>query len=355
VPVASFTISKLSWLHRCEPDAWERLRRVLLPHDYVTHRLTGNHTTDRGDASGTGYWSPADGRYRYDLLALVDDARDWAQALPDVMDPHSDVGTTTLEATEALGLRRAPLVAPGTGDNMAAALGTALEPGDVAVSIGTSGTIYAVADQPSADPSGAVAGFADASGRYLPLVCTLNATKVVDTMAALLGVDRGELERLASNCEPGAGGVSVVPYFAGERTPNRPDATGTIVGLRTDAAREQLARAAFEGVVCGLLEGLDALVDVGVPVGGRLVLVGGGSRSPVFRRVMADLAQREVSVPAGDEHVATGACVQAASILQRARFDDVGRAWGLRGASLVAPQHTIDHEGIRAAYAAARG
>jgi xylulokinase len=262
----------------------------------------------------------------------------------------------TRDAAEAFGLRRTPVVAPGTGDNMAAALGVGLEPGDVAISLGTSGTIHAVAEQPSADPTGAVAGFADATGRFLPLVCTLNATQVTDTMAALLGVDHDALDRLASTCEPGAHGVTLVPYFAGERTPNRPDATGTIVGLRTDVTREQIARAAFEGVVCGLLEGLDALAAADVPVdGGRLVLVGGGARSVAYRRIVADLAQREVTIPSGDEHVATGACVQAAAVLLGTPFDEVARAWGLHSASLVTPQSTVDHAAIRAAYAAARG
>jgi xylulokinase len=356
VPVASFTITKLSWLHRNEPDAWKQLRRVLLPHDYLTHRLTGLHTTDRGDASGTGYWSPAEDAYRPDLLAIVDADRDWARVLPEVLDPRAEVAKLASDAADALGLRGAPLVAPGTGDNMAAALGVGLELGDVAISIGTSGTIYAVAEQPAADPTGAVAGFADATGRFLPLVCTLNATRVTDTVAALLGVDHQGLDRLASACEAGAGGVTLVPYFAGERTPNRPEATGTIVGLRTDVTREQLARAAFDGVVCGLLEGLDALSTAGVAVeDGRLVLTGGGARSPAFRQIIADLSQREVSVSAGDEHVATGACIQAAAVVGGTPFDDVARAWGVRGASLVTPRQAVDHEGIRAAYAAARG
>jgi xylulokinase len=179
---------------------------------------------------------------------------------------------------------------------------------------------------------------------------------VTDWVAALLGVDHDGLDALASISAPGAGGLTVVPYLAGERTPNRPHATGALVGLRREATREQVARAAYEGVVCGLLEGLDALTASGAPVAsGRLLLVGGGARSPIYRQVVADLTQREVSVPAAEEHVALGACVQATVTLQGGTFAEVAAAWGLRTASLVTPQPTVDHEGIRAAYAAARG
>ena len=168
-------------------------------------------------------------------------------------------GSITSQASEALGLRGAIVCGPGTGDNMAAALGIGLRPGDVALSIGTSGTVYTVSDTPTADPSGVVAGFADATGRFLPLVCTLNATLVTDAFARLLAVDTETLDELALRAPAGADGVVVVPYLDGERTPNRPDATGSVAGIRTDTGREDLARAAFEGVVCGLLDGLDAL------------------------------------------------------------------------------------------------
>jgi xylulokinase len=187
VPVAAFTVTKLSWLHRSEPDAWARLGWVLLPHDWMTYRLTGNHVTDRGDASGTGYWSAAEGAYRWDLLSIIDGARDWSESVPRVLGPLDWAGEWN-----------GAIVGPGTGDNMAAALGLALRPGDVAISIGTSGTAYTVSDTPTHDPSGSIAGFADASGRFLPLACTLNATKVTEAVRRLLGVSYAELEVLAS-------------------------------------------------------------------------------------------------------------------------------------------------------------
>jgi xylulokinase len=185
-------------------------------------------------------------------------------------------------------------------------------------------------------------------------VCTLNATKVTDAFARLLGTDHAGLDVLAAGAEPGAAGVVLVPYLDGERTPDLPDATGTLAGLRGDVTREQVARAAYEGVVCGLLDGLDALRAAGVDVdGGRLLLVGGGRRSPVYRQVVADLAQRALTVPESGELVALGACVQAAARLSGVAIADVQAAWGLGTGAEVEPSITEDHAtAIRTAYAA---
>jgi len=343
VPVAAFTITKLSWLHRVEPEAWARLDRVVLPHDWLTSRFTGRFVTDRGDASGTGYWSPAQGAYRWDLLAIVDRDRDWTTAVPEVLGP-----------TGAAGTWHGAVVGPGTGDNMAAALGVGLRRGDVVISLGTSGTVYALSEAPTADGSGAVAGFADASGRFLPLVCTLNATKVTDAAARLLGVDHGAFDALALAAPAGSGGLTLLPYLDGERTPNRPRATGVLAGLRSDVSREAFARAAVEGVVCGLLDGLEALAAQ-APTGGRVLLVGGGARSAAFRRVVADLLGREVEVPGGGEHVALGACVQAAAVLHGVDPLDVAASWGLGAGEVLEPGPAAsDADAVRAAYRARR-
>lgn len=342
VPVASFTVTKLSWLHRSEPEAWARLAHVLLPHDWLTMQLTGELVTDRGDASGTGYWSPATGEYRWDLLGIVDRDRDWTDVVPEVLDPLAAAGTW-----------RGATVAAGTGDNMAAALGLGLRPGDVVISLGTSGVVSAVSDRPTADASGLVAGFADATGRYLPLVCTLNATKVTEWVRALLGVDHDRFDALALDAEPGAGGLTLLPYFDGERTPNRPAATGVLGGIRSATTPAQLARAAVEGVACSLLDAFDALA-AHVPVDGRVFLVGGGARSAAYRQVLADLLDRPLLLPGNDEAVATGACVQAAALLEQIEPADVAARW----AATSAPVATVTPgagraaaEQIRAAYA----
>jgi len=343
VPLASFTISKLAWLARCEADVLARTAAVLLPHDWLTFCLTGRQTTDRGDASGTGYWSPSDGKYRPDLLALVEKRTDWEAALPRVLGPRDAAGEWA--GTGAV-------VGPGTGDNMAAAVGLGLRPGDLVLSFGTSGTAFAVSERPSADPSGTVAGFADATGRFLPLVCTLNATKVTDAVARLLGVDAQRFDALALAAAPGAGGVVLVPHFDGERTPNRPAATGALTGLRSDATAAEIARAAVEGVVCNLLEGVGALDAF--DQGGRVFVIGGGARSPAYRQIVADLTGRAVVVPHEDELVACGAAVQAAAVLHGCDFDDLAAAWSLGTGDVIEPDTTIDRAAIRAAYADAR-
>ena len=299
VPVASFTVTKLRWLARHEPDAVARTASVCLPHDYLTWRLTGELTTDRGDASGTGYWSPADGAYRPDLLEL---ATGRVPELPRVLGPAEPAGRTSSGV----------LVSAGTGDNMAAALGLGSRPGDVVVSLGTSGTVFTCSERPSADADGAVAGFADATGRFLPLVCTLNAARVLDAAARLLGVGHEELSRLALSAPPGAGGLVLVPYLEGERTPNRPDATGSVHGLRLDnSTPAQLARAAIEGMLCGLADGLDALLAQGARAE-RILLTGGAARSEAVRRIAPTIFGRPVLVPPAGEYVAEGAAVQAA-------------------------------------------
>lgn len=334
VPLAAFTIAKLSWLHRTEPDVFGRMERVMLPHDWLAWRLTGEYGTDRGDASGTGYWSPAAGAYRTDLLDIVDRETDWAAMLPPVIGPE---------------------LAHGTGDNMAAALGLGLRPGDVAISLGTSGTVFAVSGTPTADPSGAVAGFADATGRFLPLVCTLNATKVTDAVAGWLGLDAAGLDALARSAPLGARGVTVLPYFDGERTPNRPDARGLLTGMRASSGRDDIARAAFEGVVCGLLDGLDAMTAAGIPTGGRLFVIGGGARSLAYPRIVADLAQRAVTTVGTDELVALGACVQAAARTTGRPIADVQDAWALgRGHEIEPEESADDATAVRRAYATAR-
>lgn len=361
VPVASFTITKLAWLAEHEPQVLAQVASLLLPHDWLTWRLTGERVTDRGDASGTGYWSPAEDAWRTDLLGLVGSGPDrgWADVLPRVLGPTEPAGVLGAEAAAALGLAPGTIVAAGTGDNMAAALGLALAPGDVAISLGTSGTVYAASTTPTADASGAVAGFADATGAFLPLVCTLNATQVTDAVARLLGVDHATFDELALAAPTGAGGLVLLPYLDGERTPNRPEATGVLAGLRTDVTRAQLARAAVEGVLCGLLDGLDALRAAGVTADGRLLLIGGGARSGAYRAVAAALSGRPVTVPAGDEHVAAGAAAQAAAIAADVAPLEVAAAWRCStdvADELVEPGADGGaRDVVRAAYARLRG
>jgi xylulokinase len=317
VPVASFTVTKLRWLAENEPELAARARSVVLPHDWLTWRLRGPAAellTDRGDASGTGYWSPADGAYRDDLLQ-----RAFGRLLqtPRVLAPDEPAGTTA-SGSFADAVPAGVLVGAGTGDNMAAALGLGVAPGDVVVSLGTSGTAFAVHDAGTADATGTVAGFADATGRYLPLVCTLNAARVLTATAALLGTDLAGLDALALAAEPGAGGLVLLPYLDGERTPDLPGATGTLTGLtRAAMTPANLARAAVEGMLCGLADGVTALQDLGVVVR-RVVLIGGAARSAAVQRIAPEVFGAPVVLPEPAEYVAIGAARQAAWVLAAA-------------------------------------
>ncbi|SDN40407.1 xylulokinase [Geodermatophilus siccatus] len=314
VPVASFTVTKLRWLAQHEPGNAARTAAVCLPHDWLTWELAGAPgvdalVTDRGDASGTGYWSPLTGEYRLDLLER---AFGRTPVVPRVLGPAEPAGTVAAGDLVADG---GAVLGPGTGDNAAAALGLAAEPGDVVVSVGTSGVVSIVSTTPMTDPTGTVAGFADATGYFLPLVTTLNAARVLDATARLLGVDHAELSRLALSAPPGAGGLVLVPYLEGERTPNKPHATGALHGLTLATAEPaHLARAAVEGLLCGLADGLAAVAAGGTPVR-RVFLVGGGARSEAVRRIAPAVLGVPVLVPPPGEYVADGAARQAAWVL----------------------------------------
>lgn len=324
VPVASFTISKLRWLRDHEPAHAAAVAAVALPHDWLSWRLAGYGpvdasvrgpelsalVTDPSDASGTGYWSARTQAYDRDLLgaALGHDA-----VLPRVLDPL-EVGAET-SAVPAAGIPAGIPIGAGAGDNAAGGLGLGISAGDAVVSIGTSGTVFGVSAVPTADASGAVAGFADAAGAYLPLIATLNAARVLDSIAGLLGVDHDELGRLALASPAGANGLVLQPYFEGERTPDLPDATATLFGMTlASTKREHLARAAIEGMLCGLADGLDALRAVGLEAS-TLTLIGGAAMNPAVQAIAAEVFGLPVRIPQPAEYVALGAARQAASAL----------------------------------------
>ena len=313
VPVASYTVTKLRWVADLEPDNVARIAAVALPHDYLTWKLLGTGrledlVTDRSDASGTGYFDPVSNQYRRDILAValrIDQAAADQIVLPRVAEPGEVVGRGHLAGAEFdLGA--------GMGDNAGSALGMGLVPGDMVVSIGTSGVVCGVSDVPAHDATGLVSGFADATGRYLPLACTLNGARVLDATARTLGVDHGELSDLALSATPGADGLVFVPYMEGERTPNLPDATGSLHGLTlTSMTRANVARSAVEGIVCSLVDALDCLVATGAEVG-RVLLTGGAAASPAVQSVAPRLFPVAVAMPAAGEYVALGAARQAA-------------------------------------------
>ncbi|GAA1850627.1 xylulokinase [Brevibacterium marinum] len=352
VPVASFTAAKLRWLRDHEPNNASRVAAVALPHDWLTWRLLGYGpsssgaprgadlealVTDASDASGTAYFSAATGRYDHELFqaafgaaareacggasqdtsgtTAIRKASDAPGAdagepefdgaavlLPRVLGPHESAGSTP----EGI------LVGPGAGDNAAAALGLGAASGDVVISIGTSGTVFSPTTLEISDASGMVAGFASADGGRLPLVATLNAARVLDSAAGLLRTNHSDVAALALASTPGANGLTLVPYFEGERTPNLPDATARLEGMTlANSSPENVARAFVEGMLCGLADGLDAVLRQGVTIS-RLLLIGGAARNPAVREVARDIFTVPIDVPEQAEYVAIGAARQAA-------------------------------------------
>lgn len=308
VPLAAITVAKLRWVAENEPDLMATARTIVLPHDWMTGHIISEvgtrdgWTTDRGDASGTGYWSARQERYHPEVLELACGSE---LEVPRVLSPHEAAG----QGPDGI------IVGPGTGDNAAAALSLGIAEGDVVVSLGTSGTVFARADRAATDASGQVAGFADATGAYLPLVCTLNAARVLIATAQILSVELDQLDALASRAPVGAGGLTLLPYLDGERTPDLPQATGTLSGMtRANATPAHHARAAVEGMLLNLVGGLDALRAQGVAPR-RLILIGGASSSVAVQQSAAVLFGLDVVVPAPGEYVGIGAARQAAWVL----------------------------------------
>ena len=336
VPVASFTVTKLRWLANNEPDNAKKVSGVMLPHDWLTWQLMGTpdeYVTDRGDASGTGYWSPQTNEYRKDLLKL---ALGKEVQLPRVALPNEIIGQTTNGIS----------VAPGTGDNMAAALGLGAATGDIVISLGTSGTAYTVSEHPTNDASGIIAGFADATGNYLPLACTLNAARVINAGAAVLNVSLDQFAELALTAKPGSDGLVLLPFLDGERTPNLPNAKGSMHGLtRSNLTPANFARACIEGMLCSLAEASDVITNFGQGTKpNRVVLIGGAAASKAVQEIASTLFQVPVHIPPAAEYVADGAARQAAWALSGSKNPP---SWEIAGSVVKAVSY---QESVRKAY-----
>ena len=326
--VASFTASKLRWVRDHEPENAQRAASVLLPHDYVSLHLAEQGTaafTDRGDASGTGYYST---RAEAWAPELAERALGRALELPRLPGSPQEIMARTASGAA---------IAAGTGDNMGAALGLSQGPGDVSVSIGTSGVCAMVSGTRPGDASGAVTGFADATGRFLPMATTINASRILEAARALLGVDHEELSRLALASVPGANGVTLLPYFDGERTPNRPTARATLTGMSTATTREDVARAYVEGLLCSLADGIAALEDRTGTTPAGITLIGGAARSQAIQQLAPAIFGREVTIAPEGEYVALGAARQAAWALSGAQQPP---AWEISGSRTVGAEPT---------------
>ena len=353
VPVASLTITKLRWLADHEPENARRVAAVCLPHDWLTWRPSGaasleTLTTDRSDASGTGYFDAVTNTYRRDLLARtlrVSQEEAERIVLPRVIGPR-EAAARGGDDVDGRGLSHLAL-GPGCGDNAGAALGLGLRPGCTSVSLGTSGVVAAVSDAPVHDASGLVTGFADAAGAHLPLACTLNGARVLDAAKRVLGVTYDEFDALALSAAPGAGGLVHVPYLEGERTPNLPGATGELTGMTlANLTPANFARAAVEGLLCLMGACLDAVRAQGVRIE-EVTLVGGGAKWASVRSLSPSVLGVPVRMPPAGEYVAVGAARQAAWVLAGG---DGPPAWGIDGVERLS---AAPDPAVRAAYEAA--
>lgn len=325
---AGFTASKILWFKRHEPDRYARLRRVLLPHDYMNLHLTGRAVMEAGDASGTGFFDAAERRFDQRAMQSIDP--DLGACLPPLVGPDEAIGVVREPVAEALGLARGVQVAPGSGDNMLSALGAgAVEPGTLVISLGTSGTLFGHARDPILDPEGVIAPFCDATGGGLPLLCTMNCTTVTEEVRAAFDMSLEQLTDLASREPAGCAGMSFLPYLCGERVPDWPQASGVIHGLRAGSLRPGLLfRAAMEGASLALLCGHARFRELGLEAA-EIRLVGGGSRNPLWRQIIADAFGVPIRLPQEQESAALGAALQAAAVYARTPVGEYVRARGI--------------------------
>jgi xylulokinase len=310
VPVG-FTASKVAWVQRHEPGAWARTRTVMLPHDFINFRLTGERRMETGDASGTGFFDVEKRAFDDERIGLI--GGDLAGRLPSLIEAPGMAGRVSAEGAAWSGLAEGTPVSAGGGDNMMSAIGSgAIAPGVVVISLGTSATAFAHSDSPVVDPGGLIAPFCGSSGGWLPLLCTMNATGVVEEVRAALRREHAELTELASRVEPGSGGLVWLPFHIGERVPDLPGATGTLTGIRPgwlDPGR--LYRASIEAVSANLCWGIDRLGALGISVQ-EARLVGGGANNPLWIQILADMLNTPVTPMREPESAALGAALQAA-------------------------------------------
>lgn len=322
--VPSFTATKLLWLQRREPHVYSSAAHVMLPHDYVNYVLTGRMVMESGDASGTGLFDVVSRSWDQRAIDAVDASGRLRAMLPPLVGPDEAVGTLRWEVADELGLSPDVVVAPGSGDNACSALGAGVSrSGQMVISLGTSGTLFGKSATPILDASGAVCPFCDATGAWLPLVCTLNCTVPAQEVRELYGLDHAAITALAQEEPIGCDGVTYLPFLAGERTPNWPHATGSVLGLRPGSLARPglLYRAAIEGATFSLLAGLRRMEALGLRPS-ELRAVGGGSRNPLWRQVIADAFQLPVRLPLEAESAAFGAALQAGAVHSKASVAD---------------------------------
>lgn len=306
-----YTAPKLLWLKENEPEHFDATRSVLLPHDYLNYFLTGEMRMEHGDASGTALLDVRKRRWCGPLMEFIDPKL--KERFPVLGSSREPAGLLRSKLAKAWGLGSQVVVSAGGGDNMMGAIGTGnIAPGVMTASLGTSGTLYGFSEEPRIDPEGEAAAFCDSTGHWLPLVCTMNVTVASEAVRSCFQWSLKELETHLESAEPGAGGLVFLPYLQGERTPSLPKGCGVLHGITADnLTPANLARAAVEGATLGLAYGLSRFSAMGMKPN-EIRVTGGGSRSRVWRQMVADAFGCPVVGLKTGEGAALGAALQAA-------------------------------------------
>jgi xylulokinase len=320
-----FTAPKILWLKRHKPDAFAKLRYIMLPHDYLNYVFTGAYTAECGDASGTALFNGESRRWSEKLCAIIDEKL--LGLLPPLIASDEPNGFVTEQAAARFGIPAGIPVSSGGGDNMMSAIGTgAVRDGFLTMSLGTSGTLFGYSDVPLADPKNGLSGFNSSTGGYLPLLCTMNCTVASEETRKLFGLGVKEFDSLAAKAPVGANGVAFLPFFNGERTPNLPNGKASVMGITAaNCSRENIARAALESAIFGMRVGLEAFQALGFKAR-EIRITGGGSKSPLWRQMAADIMNLPVKRPVSAEAAAMGAAIQALWCLLKREGQSVGIA-----------------------------
>jgi xylulokinase len=341
----SFTITKVSWLKENEPENFKKAKKFCLPHDFLTARLSNRLVTDRAGATCTGYYSINDSKWIYEILEGIDKSKDWTKALPEVLGPETKASNISPDVAKRLGVNNEVVIGPGTGDQMASCIGLGTREGDFVFSIGTSAVIFTVSSEPVFDKTGSVNGMADSSGNYMPVMVSLNGTKVTDWAGKIMNCSVDELGDLALAAEIDENSAVMAAFFDGERTPNLPYATGTIAGLNSLTDRNKFARCIFDGVLLPLVKNYRFLTNLVKKSNGRIILTGGASKSKAYRQILADLLQKDVYLLDVEESSARGACIQAAAVAQKTTVSKVIEQWQPEVVQIVSPRKQQDLSG----------
>lgn len=339
---SSFTVTKVAWLKDNEPENLAKVKKICLPHDFLTLRLSDRLVTDRAGATCTGYYSIQEGAWIYDILSEIDDSKDWSQALPEVLGPETAAANISESAAKELGLSGDVVIGPGTGDQMAAGIGLGIREGDFVFSIGTSAVVFTVSSKPVHDQTGMINTIADASGRFMPEMVGMNGTKITDWAATIMNCSLEELGELALSAQIDDESAVMAAFFDGERTPDLPYATGIIAGLNSMTDRNRFARCIFDGVLLPLVRNYKLLKNVVEKSDGRMILTGGASKSSAYQQILADLLQKDVYILDVDQSSARGACVQAAAVAGKTTVSDIVELWQPEVVKVVSPRKVLD-------------